>query len=123
MAHAGALAVDLVLPIPGWQQFGLAMLIGASGWRQERYGAWTRSGEIKLGEDDSCILMMNNGEQRYQITEASTHPGFVRLSLRGIGRRSCIQLVPRDSVDAEAYRLLRAWVVQRRVAVADLNTR
>lgn len=124
VAHAGALFVSLILPIVGWQQFGLALLIGASWWWQERYGAWARTGEIKLGEDDSCILIMNNGQQRYKIAQASIHPGFVRLNLRGIGRRSCTQLVPRDSVDSETYRILRTWIVQRRFAVAgDLNAR
>lgn len=115
--HAGALLVDLVLPIVGWQKFGLAILIGVSCWWQERYGVWTTPGEIKLGEDDSCTLTMNDGQQRFRIAQASIHPGFVRLSLRG--RRSRLQLVPRDSVDPETYRTLRAWIVQRRFAAAD----
>lgn len=110
----------MVLPIGAWQKFGLALLVCASGWWQERYGVGAMAGEIKLGKDNSCMLTRSNeGQQLYRITEASIHPGFVRLSLRGIGRRSRLQLVPRDSVDPETYRTLRAWIVQRRFAVAD----
>lgn len=115
-AHTGALIVALALPIVGWQKIGLALLIGASGWWHERYGVGARTGEIQLGEDGSCLLLINNEQQHYQIAQTSIHPGFVRLKLRGIGRRSRMQLVPRDSVDPETYRTLRAWIVQRRFA-------
>lgn len=118
-AHAGALIVALVLPIVGWQKIGVVLLIGASCWWQARHGIGARVGEIKLGEDSSCILMMNDRQQHYRIAQTSIHPGFVRLSLRGIGRRRLrTQLVPCDSVDPETYRALRAWIVQRRFAAA-----
>lgn len=121
-AHAGALLVDLVLPIEEWQKFGLAVLIVTSWWWQERYGVGTWTGEFKLGEDNSCALIMNDGRQSYGVTQGSVHPGFIRLSLRGIGRRTRLQLVPRDSVEPETYRILRTLIVQRRFAAAIRKT-
>ena len=79
----------------------------------------TRIGEIKLGEDDSWILMSKGELQRSRIVRASIHPGFIRFSLRDIHQRSRPQLVASDSVDPETFRTLRARIVQRRFSAVD----
>lgn len=78
-----------------------------------------RTGEIRLSEDDSWILMSKAAPQRYRIVQASIHPGFIRFHLRDIHQRSRLQLVASDSVDPETYRLLRARIVQRRFSAVD----
>lgn len=113
--HTGALLLVLMLPIEPWQKVILALLIGVSGWWQVRYGTGMRAVQIRLGEMDTCALSLDNGQHHYRILHAGIYPGFVRLSMRGVNGQSRIQLVPRDCVDLETYRALRAWIVQRRV--------
>lgn len=102
-----------------WQQFGLVVLIGVSLWWQERYGMLTKTGEIKLGEDDSWTLMSKGESQRYRIVQASIHPGYIRFKLRDNRSQARLQLVANDSVKPETYRTLRSWIVQRRFSTAD----
>ena len=118
-AHIGALLLIFVLPIALWQQIGLAALIGMSLWRQVRYGVWASACEIRLEEDGSCTRTVNGEPRRYRIARASAHAGFMRLTLTRAGERTRIQLVPRDAVEPEIYRTLRARIVQRRLPVPD----
>ena len=118
-AHTGALLMIIVLPIALWQKIGLAALIGTSLWWQVRYGVWASACEIKLAEDGSCIRTANGEQRRYRITHASAHVGFMRLTLVRAGQRGRIQLVPRDAVEPEIYRTLRARIGQRRLPVPD----
>ena len=118
-AHSGALLLIFVLPIAPWQKIGLAALIGASLWRQGRYGVWASACEIRLEEDGSCIRTANGEQRRYRIARAAAHLGFVRLTLMRAGERTRVQLVPRDAVEPEIYRTLRARIVQRRLPVPD----
>ena len=116
-AHTGALLLIFVLPIALWQKFGLAALIGTSLWWQGRYGIGASVCEIRLEEDGSCIRTANGEQRRYRIARASAHAGFLRLTLKRAGERTRIQLVPRDAVEPEIYRTLRARIVQRRLPV------
>ena len=118
-AHSGALLLIFVLPIALWQKTGLAALIGASYWWQVWYGAGASRCEIKLEEDGSCIRTANGEQRRYRIAHASAHAGFLRLTLLRTGERTRIQLVPRDTVEPEIYRALRARIVQRRLPVPN----
>lgn len=78
-----------------------------------------KTGEIKLGEDDSWILMSRGESQRYRIVQTSIHPGFIRFKLRDSRQQSRLQLVAIDSVSPEIYRTLRALIVQRRFSTVD----
>ena len=118
-AHSGALLLLLVLPIVPVLKAGLVALVGASFWRQNRHGIRASECEIRLEEDGSCIRTANGEQRRYRIARATTHAGFVRLTLQRAGERTRIQLVPRDAVEPEVYRALRARIVQRRLPVPD----
>ena len=118
VAHGGALLLFFVLPIALWQKLGFAVLIGTSLWWQGRYGIGASACEIKLEEDGSCTRTANGEQRRYQITRASVHAGFMRLTLTRAGERTRLQFVPRDAVDPEIYRTLRAHIVQWRLPVA-----
>ena len=118
-AHSGALLLIFVLPIAPWQKFGLAVLIGTNLWWQGRYGIGASACEIRLEEDGSCTRTANGEQRRYRIARASAHAGFLRLTLMRAGERTRIQLVPRDAVEPEIYRTLRARIVQRRLPVPD----
>ena len=117
--HSGALLLILVLPIVPGLKIGLAALIGASLWRQGRYGVPASVCEIRLEADGSCVRTANGEQRRYRITRAIAHAGFVRLTLQRAGERTRTQLVPRDAVEPEVYRVLRARIVQRRLPVPD----
>ncbi len=118
-AHAGALLLIFVLPIASELKIGLAALIVASLWWQGRYGVPASVCEMRLEEDGSCIRTTNGEQRRYRIVRATVHAGFVRLTLQRAGERTRIQLVPRDTVEPEVYRDLRARIVQRRLPVPD----
>ena len=118
-AHSGALLLIFVLPIAPWQKFGLAVLIGTSLWWQGRYGIGVSACEIRLEEDGSCTRTANGEQRRYRIARASAHAGFLRLTLKRAGERTRIQLAPRDAVEPEIYRTLRARIVQRRLPVPN----
>ncbi len=118
-AHAGALPLIFVLPIALGLKVGLAALIGASLWWQSRHGVRASVCEIRLEEDGSCIRTANGEQHRYRIAHATAHAGFVRLTLQRAGERTRIQLLPRDAVEPEVYRDLRARIVQRRLPVPD----
>jgi hypothetical protein len=118
-AHLGALLLTLVLPVALGLQIGLTTLIVASLWWQWRYGAGATVGELRLVDDGSCTQSVNGEQRRYRLTRATTHAGFVRLTLQHAGERTRTQLVPRDAVEAEVYRELCARIVQRRLPVPD----
>jgi len=118
-AHAGALLLIVVLPIALALKIGLAALIGTSLWWQGRHGVPASVCEIRLEEDGSCLRTANGEQRRYRIARAVAHAGFVRLTLMSAGERTRIQLVPRDAVEPEVYRDLRARIVQRRLPVTD----
>jgi hypothetical protein len=118
-AHAGALLLIFILPIALSLKIGLAALICASLWWQGRHGVWASVCEIRLEEDGSCIRTAYGEQRRYRIARATAHAGFVRLTLQHAGERTRIQLVPRDTVEPEVYRDLRARIVQRRLPVPD----
>ena len=118
-AHIGALLLIIVVPIAPWLKIGVAALIGASFWWQGRYGLPANVCEIRLEDDGSCIRTTNGGQRRYRITRATAHAGFVRLTLQREGERTRVQLVPRDAVEPEVYRDVRARIVQRRLPVPD----
>jgi len=117
--HAGALLLIFVLPIALAHMIGLAAFIGASLWWQGQYGVRASECEIGLEEDGSCIRTANGEQRRYRIARATAHAGFVRLTLQRAGGRARIQLVPRDAVEPEVYRVLRARIVQQRLPVPD----
>jgi len=118
-AHAGALLLIFVLPIALAHMIGLAALIGTSLWWQGWHGVRASVCEIRLEEDGSCIRTANGEQRRYRIARATAHAGFVRLTLQRAGERARIQLVPRDAVEPEVYRDLRARIVQQRLPVPD----
>jgi len=118
-AHAGALLLSLVLPIALLLKIGLAVLVGTSLWWQGLYGVPANVCEIKLEEDGTCIRTAHGEQRRYRVERATAHAGFVRLMLLRAGERSRIQLIPRDAVEPDAYRALRARIVQRRLPVPD----
>ena len=118
-AHSGALLLILVLPIVPVLKAGLVALVGTSFWRQGRHGVPASECEIRLEEDGSCIRTANGEQRHYRIARATAHAGFVRLTLRRAGERTRIQLVPRDAVEPEVYRELRARIVQRRLPVPE----
>ena len=118
-AHFGALPLVVVLPITPGLKIGLAALIGTSLWRQGRYAVQASACEIRLEEDGSCIRTANGEQRRYRVARATAHAGFVRFTLMRAGERTRAQLVPRDAVDPEVYRILRARIVQRRLPVPE----
>jgi hypothetical protein len=117
--HLGALVLTLIVPMALGFQIGLAMLIVASLWRQWRQDAGVAVGELRLEDDGTCVRSINGEPRRYRLTRATAHVGFVRLTLQRAGERTRTQLVPRDAVDPEVYRELRARIVQRRLPVPD----
>jgi hypothetical protein len=121
-AHVGALSLTLVLPIAPGLKIGLAMLIFASLWWQWRYAAVAAVVELRLEDDGTCIESINGEQRRYRLTRATAQAGFVRLTLQRAGERTRTQLVPRDAVESEVYRELRARIVQRRLPVPDKTT-
>ena len=118
-AHSGALLLTFALPIVLGPGIVLAALISASLWWQWRYGVWASAGELRLEEDGSCTHTANGEQRRYRITRATAHAGFVRLTMGRTGERTRTQLVLRDAVEPEVYRVLRARIVQRRLPVSD----
>ena len=76
-------------------------------------------GELRLEDDGTCIQSVNGEPRRYRLTRATAHAGFVRLTLMRADERMRTQLVPRDAVEPEVYRELRARIVQRRLPVPD----
>lgn len=118
-AHSGALLLVFVLPIALGLKLGLAALIGASLWWQWRHGAAAAVGELRLEDDGTCTQSVNGEQRRYRLIRATTHAGFMRLTLQRTGERMRTQLVPRDAVEPEIYRELRARIVQRRLPVPD----
>jgi len=118
-AHAGAALLIFILPMAAGLKIGLAALIGASYWWQVWYGAGTSGREIRLVEDGSCIRTANDEQRRYRIARATAHAGFVCFTLTRAGERTRTQLVPRDAVEPEVYRDLRARILQRRLPVPD----
>lgn len=117
--HSGAVLLIFVLPIALGLKIGLAALIGASLWWQGRYGVRASVCEIRLEENGTCIRTANGEQRRYRSARATAHTGFVRLLLQRAGERTRVQLVPRDAVDPEVYRALRARIVQRRLSAPD----
>ena len=122
-AHSGALLLIFILPIALWQKLVLAVLIVTSLWWQGRHGVGASTCEIRVGEDGSCTRTANGEQQRYRIAHASAHVGFMRLTLKRAGERTRIQLVPRDAVEPEIYRAMRARIVQQRLPVNDPDSR
>jgi hypothetical protein len=118
-AHVGALLLAVVMPIASGLKIGLAALIGASlGW-PGRNGLAANVCVLELGEDGSCLRTANGEQRRYRIARATVHAGFVRLRLQRMGGRTHTQLVPRDAVEPEVYRVLRARIVQRCLPVPN----
>jgi hypothetical protein len=117
--HAGAVLLIFILPMAVGLKIGLAALIGASYWRQIWYDAGRSGCEIRLVEDGSCIRTANGEQRRYRIARATAHAGFVCLTVTRAGERTRTQLVPRDAVEPEVYRDLRARILQRRLPVPD----
>jgi hypothetical protein len=118
-AHSGALLLIFDLPIALGFRIGLAALIGVSfGW-QGRYGLPARVCEMRLEEEGSCIRTANGEQRRHRIVRATAHAGFVRFTLQRAGWRTHVQIVPRDAVEPEIYRTLRARIVQRRQPVPE----
>ncbi len=117
--HAGALLLGVALPIAFGLKIGLTALIGTSLWWQGRHGLAANVCDIELGNDGSCLRTANGEQLRYRIARATVHSGFVRLALQRAGERMRTQLVPRDAVEPEVYRDLRARIVQRRLPVPD----
>jgi len=118
-AHAGALLLIVVLPIALALKMGLAALIGTSLWWQSQYGVRASVCEIRLEEDGSCIRTAYGEQRRYRIARATAHAGFVRLTLQRAGERTRIQLLPRDAVEPEVYRDVRARIMQQRLPMPD----
>jgi hypothetical protein len=118
-AHLGALVLTLIVPIVFGLQIGLAALIAVSLWWQWRQNAGVVVGELRLGDDGTCLQSINGEQHRYHLMRATIHAGFVRLTLQRAGGRTHTQLVPRDAVEADVYRELRARIVQRRLPVPD----
>lgn len=117
--HTGALLLAVVMPIASGLKIGLAALIGTSlGW-QGRNGLAASVCELELGEDGSCLRTANGEQRRYRIARATVHAGFVRLRLLRTDAPMRTQLVLRDAVEPEVYRVLRARIVQRRLPVPD----
>ena len=119
VAHIGGLLLIVLIAITPWQKFGLAVLIGASLWWQGRYGIGASACEIRFAEDGSCIRTVSGEQRRFRIASASVHPGFIRLTLMRTGERTRQQLVPRDAVETEIYRVLCAQIEQRRLPVSE----
>jgi hypothetical protein len=117
--HAGALSLALAVPIALGLKIGLVMLVVASLWWQWRQNAGVALGELRLEDDGTCIQSVNGEQRRYRLTRAIAHAGFVRLTLQRAGERTRTQLIPRDAVEPEVYRDLRARIVQRRLPVPD----
>lgn len=118
-AHFGALLLIAVIPIPPGFKIGLAAMIGASFWWQFRHGTWVSVCELRVEEDGSCICTANGEQRRYRVARATAHAGFVRLMLMREGERTRTQLIPRDTVEPEVYRTVRARIVQRRLPVSE----
>lgn len=121
VAYSGALLLVFMLPIPVGFKIGFTALFGASFWQQLRHGTWASACEIRLEEDGTCVHTANGEQRRYRIARATADAGFVRLTLTRTGERTRIQLVPRDAVEPEVYRDLRARIVQRRLPVHERN--
>ncbi len=99
----------------GWRAvLILAVVVSLSmQWRS----AVRAAGTLRLERDGSCALADARGTLRGHITGAAVFPLFVRLIVTGDGRRSRTLLVMRDAVAPDAYRALRARIVQRRLPV------
>ena len=115
--HFGAFVLTLIVPIAYGFKIGLASLIVASLTWQWRQDAGVAVGELRLEEDGNCIQSINGEQRRYRVLRATAHAGFVRLKLQRADELARILLIPRDTVEPEVYRMLRARIVQRRLPV------
>ena len=118
-AHAGALLLIVVLPIALALKIGLAALIGASSGG--KVGMAYRRVCAKYGWRKTVPASEPQTASSVAIGLRARPPmlGFVRLTLKRAGERTRIQLLPRDAVEPEVYRDLRARIVQRRLPVPD----
>ena len=115
--HAGALGIVLfLLALPGIR-LALAIVIAASLWRQRRSPWLAAPAELELRADGLCSIRGRDARQSYagNLVAADIHPGFIRLMVKAAGHRPHVLLVMRDAVEAQAYRELRAAIVQGRL--------
>jgi len=116
-SHAGAAGIALFLPALPGIRLALVIVIAASLWRQRRSSWLAAPVELDLRADGLCLLEDRDQRQSLSgnLVAADIHPGFVRLTVKAAGHRSRVLLVTRDAVEAEAYRELRAAIVQGRL--------
>jgi len=116
-AHTGALLIALFLPALPSIRLGLAIVIVAGLWRQHRNQWLAVPAELELRADGLCSIQARDARQSFagHLVAADVHPGFIRLTVKSAGHRSRVLLVMQDAVEAEAYRELRAAIVQGRL--------
>lgn len=116
-ACLGAVALVLLLPLPGWgKALALAVMLG-SGWHALRRHAWLRAPQSILGIEVNVRgeLRCSTPGQDWQLADvlgsSTVTPWLVVLNLRFEGRRLArhVVLLP-DSADAESLRQLRVWL-------------
>jgi len=115
--HSGALWIALFLPALPGIRLALVIVIAASFWRQ-RHSPWLAApAKLELRADGLCSIRRSDARQSFagNLVAADIHPGFIRLTVKAAGHRSHVLLVMWDAVEAEAYRELRAAIVQGRL--------
>lgn len=118
--HLGAILIVLALTMPIGLRVALALGLAGGLWVQ-RARLGVAVGTLRIEPDGDCVLTHVAGAMRGRITGAAVFPLFVRLNVKGEGRRARTLLVMRDAVTPEEYRALRADVVQRRLPAAAVQ--
>jgi hypothetical protein len=113
-SHAGAVLIILGLSLPvGWR-VALSLAVTVSLGMQRR-ALMASAGTLRIEPDGHCAWTGDRSALRGPITSAAVFPLFVRLVVAADRGRKRTVLVARDAVAPEAYRELRARIVQRRL--------
>ena len=116
-ACLGAVALLLLLPLPGWgKALATAAMLGG-GWHALRRHAWLRAAqsirgiEVNVRGELRCRTPAQDWQPAQVLGSSTVTPWLVVLNLRFEGRRLARHavLLP-DSADAATLRRLRVWL-------------
>jgi hypothetical protein len=120
VAHLGAAAVVLLLPLAGWLQLLLLLLVGASLYRSLRLYATRQAlqavhGVVLEGDGDWTLRLKNAQEQGpCRLRRQYVHPWLVIVRLHCRHTRFPLNvLIAADAVEHDVFRCLRARLTFR----------
>jgi len=119
-AHVGAAGVVLLMPLAGWLQLPLLLLVGTSLYRTLRLHATRQAREavhaVALESDGDWTLRLRNTQDRgpCRLRTHYVHPWLVIVRLHCRHTRFPVNLlIAADAVEHDAFRRLRARLTFR----------